>query len=648
MPAWRPSTWLLAAVVAVASVAAGLTPVAAAPVPAAAVRPSVRPAAKPVVKPVAKATAKPVAKAPVKPAAKPLAKAPAKPAARPPAKPVAKPVPVATAKPVAKQPAEVAKAAFAKGAAAYARNQMLQAAEAFQQVVTLQPANADAFYYLGLAYYGLGQHDLAVAAFSEARVHYPKAKGEVLFGLGLAHYAQGQLTQARDDFAAVAGTEAGVELKTNAGTWMQVLDTTLSQRANEQALAADQRFRDGIEHYEQGRFLEAAKAFDVTLKRFPRSSTIYYYLGACNYQLNRFDDAVKAFQHVVQFDPGSQQAKDAQLFIDSIRGRQQSRAGRPFSFFASLGSGYDTNVSFGPTQQALPDVTSQLSLSAAYRFTPNVRAQYALWAGNNLGAMPGSTLGMNSRDFNMIGHTGSVLWDWPVSRMLAMSGDYQFSWYFLGSNSFLLAHRFTPRLQLAWNQNLASSLYGIVETAQYPTVSERSSINGGLGANTVWQTAALPGLLFSGGYDLLNVAAADDSINERMGRLDDGTTYAVRSRMAYSYLSHGPYLAVDGRFWQTTVRLSSRLSWLNFAKPDVYQLSYFQNDRALPPSLETIKTRGDQLLQLSLDVSQPIWNDLAAVLQASYWLNASNITAEDYGDRSYRKGQVLLNLVYSF
>jgi hypothetical protein len=487
-----------------------------------------------------------------------------------------------------------------------------------------------------------------VAAFSEARLHYPKPKGEVLFGMGLAHYALGQLSEAREDFAAVAATNASAELKTNAGTWMQVLDATLAQRANEQALAQNLRFREAIERYEQGRFLEAAQAFDTTLRQFPRSSTVYYYLGACNYQLNRFDDAVKAFQSVIQFDPGSQQAKDAQLFIDSIRGRQQSRAGRPFSFYASLGSGYDTNVSFGPTTQALPDVTSQLQLSAAYRFTPNVRGQYSLWAGNNLGALPGSTLGMTSRDFNMVGHTGSLLWDWPVSRMLAMAGDYQFSWYFLGNNSFLLAHRFTPRLQLAWNQNLASSLYGIVETAQYPTVVERSSINGGLGMSTVWQTPALPGLLFTGGYDLLNVAAADDSVNERIGRLDDGTTYAIRSRLAYSYLSHGPYAALDWRFWQTSVRLSSRLSFLNFGKPDVYQLSYFQADKALPPSLETVKTRADQLVQFSLDVSQPLWNDISLMLQTSYWLNASNITEKDYGDRSYRKGQVLLNLVYSF
>jgi tetratricopeptide (TPR) repeat protein len=643
MPARRPASWLLAFALALAALTGFGTPVAAAPAPQASA-----PAAK-----TTKAPAKPAAKATPKPAAKPAtpAKAPVKPAAKPVTKPnpgsSAAARPVSPARP-AKSVADQAAAAFRTGAAAYARNQMLQAAEAFQQVVTLQTTNADAFYYLGLSYYGLGQHDLAVAAFSEARLYYPKPKGEVLFGMGLAHYALGALPQARDDFAAVAATDAGAELKTNAGTWMQVLDATLTQRANEQALAQDLRFREGIERYEQGRFLEASQAFDATLQQFPRSSTIYYYLGACNYQLNRFDDAVKAFQSVIQFDPGSQQAKDAQLFIDSIRGRQQSRAGRPFSFFASLGSGYDTNVSFGPTTSALPDVTSQMQLSAAYRFSPNVRAQYALWAGNNLGAVPGSTLGMTSRDFNMVGHTGSLLWDWPVSRMLAMAGDYQFSWYFLGSNSFLMAHRFTPRLQLAWNQNLASSLYGVVETAQYPTVSQRSSINGGLGTSTVWQTAALPGVLFSGGYDLMNVAAADDAINESIGRLDDGTTYAVRSRLAYSYLSHGPYLAVDAHFWQTSVRLSSRLSWLNFGKPDVYQISYFQADKALPPSLETVKTRSDQLLQLSLDVNQPIWNDLAAVLQATYWLNASNITEKDYGDRSYRKGQVLLNLVYSF
>jgi tetratricopeptide (TPR) repeat protein len=629
MPAWRPASWLLAFVLALATITGCLTPADAAP---------------------ASQGSAPAAKPTAKPAAKPAttAKAPAKPVAKPSAVPSAAAKPAQPAKPAVKPVAEQAAAAFRTGAAAYSRNQMLQAAESFQQVVTLQPTNADAFYYLGLSYYGLGQHDLAVAAFSEARLLYPKPKGEVLFGMGLAHYALGRLAEARDDFAAVAATDAAAELKTNAGTWMQVLETTLQQRSAEQALASDQRFRQGIERYEQGRFLEAAQAFDATLQTFPRSSTIYYYLGACNYQLNRFDDAVKAFQCVIQFDPGSQQAKDAQLFIDSIRGRQQSRAGRPFSFFASLGSGYDTNVSFGPTTQALPDVTSQLQLSAAYRFTPNVRAQYALWAGNNLGAVPGSTLGMTSQDFNMVGHTGSLLLDWPVSRMLAMAGDYQFSWYFLGNNSFLLSHRFTPRLQLAWNQNLASSIYGVVETAQYPTVTERSSINGGLGLSTVWQTPALPGLFLTGGYDLMNVAASDDAITERIGRLDDGTTYAIRSRLAYSYLSQGPYLAADWRFWQTSVRLSSRFSWLNFGKPDVYQLSYFQADRALPPSLETVKTRADQLLQFSLDISQPLWQDVSLLLQSTYWLNASNITAQDYGDRSYRKGQMLLNLVYTF
>ncbi|MBC7545534.1 MAG: tetratricopeptide repeat protein, partial [Candidatus Sericytochromatia bacterium] len=508
--------------------------------------------------------------------------------------------------------------------------------------------NADAYYYLGLSYYGLGQHDLALAAFAEAKRHYPQTKGEVAFGMGLAHYALGQLAEARDQFTAVGPTPAAAELKSNAASWIQVLDGVLAQRSFEQALALDRDFREGIERYEQGRFLEAAKAFVTTLARYPRSGTVFYYLGACNYQLNRFDDAVKSFQQVVQIDPGSQQAKDAQLFIDSIRGRQQSRAGRPFSFYASLGSGYDSNVSYSPEARGLADATSQLQLTAAYRFSPNIRAQYGLWAGNNLGAVPGSYAGMTSRDFNMLGHTGSVLFDWPVSRFLALTGDYQFSWYFLANQSFLMSHRMTPRLQLAWSPTLASSVYGMVETAQYPTVADRSSINGGLGATTVWQPPGLAGLVVSGGYDLLNVAAADDTVSERIARLEDGTPYAIRSRLAYSYLSHGPYLALDWRLWQTTVRLTGRYSWLGFAKPDVYQVSYFQNDQALAPSLETVKLRSDNLIQFSLDVQQPLWESLSLIMQATYALNASNITDADYSDRSYRKGNVMASLVYAF
>ena len=537
---------------------------------------------------------------------------------------------------------------FQTGAAAYAHQQMLAAADAFQKVVVLDPANADAYYYLGLSYYGLGQHDLAVAAFTEAQTHYPQPKGEVLFGLGLAHYALGQLDDARRDYAAVAQTTAADELKANAATWLHVLDAVLAQRTVEQALAQDATFHTGSQRYQQGRYLEAFESFETVLRQYPSSATLHYYLGACQYQLNRFDDAITSFRSVITIDPGSQQAQDAQLFIDSIRGRQQSRAGRPFSFFASLGSGYDSNVSYGASSHALPDATSQLQLSAAYRLSPNLRAQYGFWAGANLGADSATVQGLTSRDFNMFGNTGTMSWDWPVSRLLAVAGDYQFSWYFLANQSFLLDHRVTPRVQLVWDPAWSSSVYGVIEAAQYPTVSDRNSINLGLGATTVYQPPSIPSLTFTGGYDLLNVAAADDALSEQTGALSDGTQYVIRSRLAYSYLSHGPYLAADWHLGQTSLRLTSRFSWLNFAKPDIYQLSYYQGSTALSPSLNTDKLRADQLLQLSLDVTQPIWADLSLLIQASYWLNASNITDADYSDRSYSKGLLMANLTYAF
>lgn len=578
---------------------------------------------------------------------------PSRPAAKPTATPKPKtpapvaPKPAASAKPKAPTPAQQAQAFYRNGAQAYAQGQMLEAAEAFQQAVSLQSHWPDAFYYLGLTYYSLGQYDLALAAFTEAQAQYKQPHAETLFGMGLSQYALRQLPAARGAFVRAVAATASDELKTTAESWIQVLDGELERQAIEQALAADPGFHTAIEQYERGEFMAAVASFQQTLAKYPRSTMVQYYLGASNYQMTRYQEAIQAFQRVIELEPKSQYAKDAQLFIDSIRSMQQSRAGRPFSFFASVGSGYDSNVSYGNGAQILPDATSQLMLSASYRLSPHLQAQYSLGANANFGLTP-PVAGYTSQDFNLMSHTGGLLWDWPISRLLTLGGDYQLSWYLLGGQSYLVDHRLQPRLQWLWHPSLVSRVYAVIQSSQFPRFTERSSVNSGLGVSTAWQLPFLPGALLTGGYDLLNVAANDHAITEQVARLDDGTPYALRSRLAASYLGHGPYLGFDWQLWSTTVRLTSRLQWLGFTKPDYYQLTYFQGEQALPPSLNTDKLRADRLITLTAEVIQPLSDQLFLSLQGSYYLNDSNIVATDYLDRSFRKGLLLANLQYVF
>jgi hypothetical protein len=116
-------------------------------------------------------------------------------------------------------------------------------------------------------------------------------------------------------------------------TWVQVLEEEAP--GGRKALANDGAF--ARPSYEKG---PAQAESSVDPGRYPvqRRPVLP---GACNYRDECYQEAITAFQRVIELEPHPSGARTRSHRLDPVTLKGGS------SFFASLGSGYDSNVSYG-------------------------------------------------------------------------------------------------------------------------------------------------------------------------------------------------------------------------------------------------------------------------------------------------------------
>jgi TolA-binding protein len=547
---------------------------------------------------------------------------------------------------------------FEAGVKAYDSQQYDQAIEIFRKITDKFPGYGDAHYYIGLSYFGQGNYYQAIAAFLEANKIYGKTKSDALFGAGLSYLSSGYTDEARTAFQKVIKESTDLGLVEDAKNWINSIDEQILQKEKLEMLTTDLSFRQGIQSLDAQDYIGAETSFRRSLQDRPGSALLLYYLGNTLYLREKYDDAIETFEKVILIEPDSKIAQDAQLYIRAIEEITAALPNaRPYFFQVSLGSLYDSNLSYADQQDTIiSDMSGTANLSAGYLFNNNIQAQYNYYASVFSGIndqTPGLTI--HSYDFNLQRHTANAKFNYSFFNSLLGEADYNLSWYILGGNSFLFNNKFSPKLSYYITPNLITVLQYSLDINSYPVFKTRDSIDHSLDLsqylylfnNNVW---------FRAGYNFQKINA-NDQLQKQSGLLTDGNKYDLEYNFTNSLASHDFSLDVgfNNLFYNSKLRLNAKLSLNSYDKPDIYRLtSPVTNITTGETQIRVIKEkdpekkRFDLLYSLGLTYSIPIYNNLTASLSYTFLNNNSNITPADYIGRSYSKHLVGLTITYEF
>jgi Flp pilus assembly protein TadD len=172
-----------------------------------------------------------------------------------------------------------------------------EAADAFRQVLRLQPGNASALVNLGGALRRTGQHEAAVEAYRQALAAQPRLAA-AHFGLGITLAAQGHLEQAEAAFRSASTLQPD-----HLPTLNNLADAVLRQ----------------------GRADEALEGFEAIRRRDPAFPRIDYQLGTALQAMGRHSEAAAAFGRALAKDGNDLDALN-NLCIALLRGGDPAAA----------------------------------------------------------------------------------------------------------------------------------------------------------------------------------------------------------------------------------------------------------------------------------------------------------------------------------
>ena len=184
-----------------------------------------------------------------------------------------------------------------------------QAEAIYQQILQVDPGNADALHWLGLLAAQVGKHDLAVEYISQAIAICPS--NAVLYNnLGEAYRAQGQLAKA------VAQYQEAIRLNPNFAEVRNSLGSALRQQG--QLAAAVAQYQEAIRlkpdyakaHYnlglalsDQGQLTAAVAQYQEAIGLKPDYAEAYSNLGVVLMEQGRSTEAVAHYQEAIRLKP---------------------------------------------------------------------------------------------------------------------------------------------------------------------------------------------------------------------------------------------------------------------------------------------------------------------------------------------------------
>jgi tetratricopeptide (TPR) repeat protein len=166
------------------------------------------------------------------------------------------------------------------------------AANAYQQVLTVDPANADAWCYLGILHYELGQFQQSVQAYQQA-LHFRPQFPVALSNLGNTLAALRRFAEAE------ASLHRALELKPDyANAWSNL----------------------GAALVKQGKWQEAEQCFRQALAIAPQNEPANRNLGAVLVRQAKFEEALAYSEKALQTNPNSAEAHRNRAIVHLLLG----------------------------------------------------------------------------------------------------------------------------------------------------------------------------------------------------------------------------------------------------------------------------------------------------------------------------------------
>ena len=556
------------------------------------------------------------------------------------------------------------KKVFEQGVAKYKKHQYEQSIKIFEKIIKKHPGFEDAYYYNALSHFEFGKYTLSIAYFLDAGRRYDaiekiEQKHSSLYGAGLAYLSSGYIDEARNMFKKIVTKSKDPDLIFDSQSWLDSIDEDSIQKEKLFLLTNDLSFRVGVEAFGNQKFNLAVKSFQTTLKKHPLSLIVIYYLANSLYLLEKYDDAIENFEKIILINNDTKISRDSKLYIKVIRELTSSLPNtRPYYFKVSLGTNYDSNLSYADIGSTnISDMGTNLGFNATYNLNDKFRLNYN-YSGNVFSGINDNTEGLNifSRDFNLQKHSINFNFNYPINNKLLGEIDYDFNWFVLAGNNFLLGNSITPRINFFLNSNMVTVLQTRFTINRFPSLESRNSLNYMLSLYHYFYTLN-NNLWFRVGYDLKGINA-NDKIQTTKGVLQDGSKYKLDYQFSNSLLSNSLSTSM-GYNWifNSKIKVDLKATFNNYNNPDIYRLTKpttnITFDKQDELELRNVnKKRTDLLfnvgLNYSIPFSVPFLETVTANINYNYLINGSNITKNDYIGRSYVKHIFGLNINYNF
>lgn len=489
---------------------------------------------------------------------------------------------------------------FAEAQLKYNRGELASAEQSFRQLVTEDPGDFQAWYFLGLSQLDQQRPQDSIASFDQA-LRLDPTLTEVHAARAKAHIQARNFDAAREDIRVFERDPA----------WTAQADYLKGQLA-----------------YAQGDLDEAADYFRRAREAGgPEQMSAEFYEGLTYLRMRELVRARSLFREAgVAGGDRDPTLAAASRQLDAVLATQQQAVARPWELQISAGYEYDTNVVLLGSNVALP---SELSNEEDGRFVVQPRGSFSLFRDDKmdlgLEANGYFTFQNDITSFNIESYQAGPYMNYRVTDRLFASARYGFNYIRFGHEDYLQRHIVTPQLTYVWPQRGYTSLYyqfqhkDFLDSATLPQI-ERDGTNNIFG---IVQGLTLPELFKGEGASNLELSYRYD-IQSTEGTEYDGDFHTFG--IVYYVPLPGKIRADVG----VTVGLEN-----------------YKNDSLFSPGQS--RARDDTELVLSAGLTRELFRNASLRVDYTYTDRDSNITTV-LGQKpfEYDRHVVGIRFIYSF
>ena len=332
---------------------------------------------------------------------------------------------------------------FTKGLEYFQEGEHEKAIKKFELVVKADPNNADAHYYLGLAYSRVDKNNLAVSAFKKAiDLLHPELQN-VNLSLGIAYYKSGDYDSALQ---------------------------TLNQVIELEPQNASAHFFVGLSLQKKNQHKKSIKSFHKAMVRDPEFNQLSLFnIGLAYSKIDQYEPAKDAFNKVIEIDPQSDIAKDSQKFLETLADKKEKKR---WGITASVSWEHDDNL----TREEQDIVTGEPDTAMVYEFGGEYKIidtpKYGLDVSYDFFQSiykKITNLNFQSHTLALSGSTEFEKWDAGI--------NYMYIYNLLDDQDFLYIHTVTPNIGFSILPTLYTAVNYTFMNKKFPDSEGRNADN---------------------------------------------------------------------------------------------------------------------------------------------------------------------------